>query len=303
MNLKGFDLNLLVALDALLEERNVTRAGKRVHLSQSAMSGALARLREYYGDPLLVQEGRNFLLTPVANDLIGPVRSILMQMESTLEVKQSFMPSLSKRIFRVMASDYGSIVLVSEVMRAIKETAPEVGVEIMPFTDTPLEALERGEIDILLISKGYTSQSHPYEQLISDRYVIVCSACNRLIKEDISLEQMFGLGHVAVKYGKYGTAHNEEKYFQSRGLKRRIDVTTTSFSAVPHFILGTDRITVMPERLARVYARSLPLRLLEPPLHMPILEEAMQWHVYLDQDAGNVWLRMQLKSVAEQMGG
>jgi LysR family nod box-dependent transcriptional activator len=298
MHFKGLDLNLLVALDALLEEQNVSRAGERVHLSQSAMSGALARLREHYQDPLLVQVGRKLKLTELAESLVQPVRAILLQIEVTMNPTPAFDPGRSTRAFVVMASDYGSIVLISEALRRLEKAAPHITVEIRPFSDTPLESLERGDVDLLVMARDFLSEDHPIAPLFSDRFVCVAWSKNLLIEGNISVEQFVNLGHVVVKYGRKGIAHIQEKFFESRGYVRRVEVVVGSFSAVPHFLVETDRIAVMHERLAKEYAKVMPLKLLSPPIDMPSLNQAMQWHTYRDKDPASIWFRGQLAQIS-----
>lgn len=298
MHFKGLDLNLLVALDALLEEKNVSRAGERIHLSQSAMSGALSRLREHYQDPLLVQIGRKFKLTELAESLVQPVRSILLQIEVAMNPTPAFDPARSTHAFVVMASDYGSIVLIAEALRRLEKLAPHITVEIRPFSDAPLESLERGDIDLLVIARDFLSDAHPSASLFSDRFVCVAWSKNSLIDDTISVEQFVNLGHVVVKYGSKGVAHIQEKFFAARGYVRRVEIVATSFSAVPHFLVGTDRIAVMHERLAKEYASVMPLKLLAPPIEMPTLNQAMQWHAYRDQDPASMWFRGQLARIS-----
>lgn len=298
MHFKGLDLNLLVALDALLEEKNVSRAGERIHLSQSAMSGALSRLREHYQDPLLVQIGRKFKLTELAESLVQPVRSLLLQIEVAMNPTPVFDATRSTHAFVVMASDYGSIVLIAEALRRLEKLAPHITVEIRPFSDAPLESLERGDIDLLVIARDFLSEAHPSAPLFADRFVCVACSKNSLIGDTISVEQFVNLGHVVVKYGKKGIAHIQEKFFESRGYVRRVEIVATSFSAVPHFLVGTDRIAVMHERLAKKYASVMPLKLLAPPIEMPTLNQAMQWHTYRDKDPASMWFRGQLARIS-----
>ena len=128
MNLNEFDLNLLVALDALLRERSVTRAGACLHLSQSAMSGSLARLRDLLGDELLVPVGRRMVLTPVAEQLARPLRQALLDIRSALSTKPEFEPATAERHISIGASDYTSIILLGDVLRQAKSEAPNVTV-------------------------------------------------------------------------------------------------------------------------------------------------------------------------------
>src|ERR1035438_2905149 len=147
MDLCGLDLNLLVALDALFAEKSVSRAGERLHLSQSATSGALARLREVFHDQLLVPVGRKMVLTPVAEALVEPVRDFLLQAEAILNNHPVFDPASSTRKFRLLMSDYVEIMLMTEALPRMEQFAPGIRFEFVSNFEGGFEALDRGEID------------------------------------------------------------------------------------------------------------------------------------------------------------
>jgi LysR family nod box-dependent transcriptional activator len=303
VNLKGLDLNLLVALDALLEHRNVTRAGEQLHVTQSAMSGCLAKLRAHFGDPLLVPLGRQLHLTSVAEELVRPVRAILVQIEAVVETQPVFDPAASSRRFRIMASDYGATVLVAGLLRQIHGTAPNVGVEIVPFSDVPSQSLEEGDIDLLLSARELLSAGHPSELLFKDDFVCLAWAQNPLIGKHLALEQFLALAHVAVKYGKHGVSHIEERFFRSTGFHRRVEVVVSSFNTVPHMVVGTHRIATIHRRLATLYAATMPLKVLALPVRPPTIEQSMQWRAHRQSDPGGAWLREQVRAVASGLQG
>lgn len=300
MNLNGIDMNLLVALDALLETESVTRAGEILHVSQSAMSGSLSRLRECFEDPLLVPLRGRLTRTPFAEELIHPVRSLLIQSQTLFERRPTFEPEISSRVFKVMASDYGSVAVVTALLQCIRFSAPRVGVDVIPFSDSPAQSLEAGDIDALIIDKQYISPTHPFKFLFNDTFSCVVWAGNTEIDGHIDLARFESLGHVIVKYGKHGVAHIGEKFFQSIGISRRIEVVVSSFSSVPQFIIGTHRVAMMHTRLALSYARSMPLKIIPPPVHMPLLEECFQWNNSREADPGNVWFKNQALTISRQ---
>ena len=199
MDFSGLDLNLLVAMDALFAERSVSRAGERLHLSQSAMSGALARLRESFHDPLLVQVGRTMTLTPLSEGLVEPVREFLLQAEFILNSSPIFEPKKSARRFRVMMSDYVETVIMTEALPRIQEAAPGVTFEL--FSNDSSVGIDRGEIDLAVTPRKYLAEGHPHEQLFEDDYVCVAWADNPMVQRSISLDQYLSLGHVIVRYG------------------------------------------------------------------------------------------------------
>ena len=150
MHFNRFDLNLLVALEALLEEKNVTRAAERVCISQPAMSGSLQRLRERFNDPLLVRVGRSMELTPRAEGLLQPVQNILQEIQSTIDAEPTFDPKTARRSFTVLMSDYVSTVLVPEVVRQISKEAPGIKIQVVMLGANDHERLESGQADLII---------------------------------------------------------------------------------------------------------------------------------------------------------
>ena len=301
MRYKRLDLNLLHALDVLLEERNVTRAAHRLNLSQSATSGVMARLRDYFDDDLLVQVGRHMTLTPLAESLVDPVRSVLLQIQSTIETKPGFDPATSTRHFRVMASDYTATVILADGARELARRAPRITLEVLSPDETSAQLLARAEIDLLILPTRYLGDDHPREPLYSDSYTCVLWHANSVVGESITLEQYMALGHVAINFGRR-QASFEEWFLSSTGLERRVEITTSSFNTMPQFVIGTDRIATMHSRIASVLSNYYPLRLVAPPIDIPRLQMTMQWHKSMDRDLSHLWLRGVLRELAGPVG-
>jgi LysR family nod box-dependent transcriptional activator len=301
MNFGGLDLNLLVALDVLFAEKSVSRAGERLHLSQSATSGALGRLRSAFHDPLLVQFGRKMALTPLAEELVEPVREFLLKAEAILNSNPAFDPATSPRRFRLMMSDYVETVVMTEALPRMQKIAPHVTVELLSNVEGGSERLERGEIDLAIAPDKYLSSGHPSERLFEDRFICMAWSGNTEIDREISLEKFLRLGHVAVRFGKHQQLPTFDEWFVERyGHRRRIEVVTTEFNLVPQLLIGTSRIATGQCRLAAFHQKYLPLKLVTPPLKIPPLEEFMQWHKSRDRDPGTIWLRSFLKSVVAE---
>lgn len=298
MHYKGLDLNLLVVLDALLAEQSITRAAERIYLSQSATSGALARLREFFEDELLTQFGHKMVLTPRAEALINPVRNVLLQADEIITRSPAFTPQSSTRSFRLMMSDYVAAVMMPETLHRLEMVAPGVKLELLSNAETPIQTLERGEVDFLIAPRQYVSQTHPWEPLFDDGYLCAVWSENPLVGDSIPLERYLGLGHVVARFGKERTPAVDEWFFERFGHKRRIEVVAMAFNLLPQFVVGTNRIATMPESLARRCAAYLPLRLLRPPVEIPRLNEVIQWHRYRNGDPGTSWLRGLLKEIA-----
>jgi LysR family nod box-dependent transcriptional activator len=298
MHLGGLDLNLLMVLDALFVEKNVTRAGERIHLSQSATSGALSRLREYFKDDLLVHVGRRMVLTPLAEELAQPVRELLQHAEAVIRRTPVFSPESSERKFRIVMSDYIAIVLMTRALPQIQRSAPGITLQILPLRT---DALEQGDADLSIVPRQILAKDHPFEVLFQDEFVCIACAQNKLIGKSLSLREYLSLSHVAVRFGEQQEVPSLEEEFLGRlGQKRRIEVVTTGFTLLPHLILGTTRIATIQRRLAEFYARQMPLKIVRLPKPLPRIEEAMQWHAFRNADPGLLWLRRTLKAFANQ---
>jgi len=299
MNFRGLDLNLLVAMDALLTERSTTRAGERIHLSQSAMSGALARLRHFFDDEILTQVGQRMVLTPLGEDLVMPVREALLAIEAIVHKDQTFEPETSSRRFRIMLSDYAAIVLMSRGLTEIQRVAPNVSVELISNSEGPVQAVEHGDIDLLLIARQYSSRSHPAEELFRDDYACVVWTGNDTVGEQLTLDRYLASGHVVARFGREQRRSAEEQFVADAGIARRIEVVAMGFSMLPQLVVGTSLIATVHSRLARHYAQWLPLRILQPPVEIPPIVEVMQWHNVRNEDRGLGWLREVLRRAAQ----
>ena len=302
MRLDRFDLNLLVVLDTLLEERNVTKASERLHIGQSAASGALARLREYFGDELLVPVGRKLMLTPLAESLVEPVRDTLLRARATLALKPGFDPSVAERRFSVCASDYVTTVVLAEAVRRIALQAPGVALDIRSPPKDVLESFERGSVDLLVMPEQYAARvQHPQMRLFEDTQVCLVWAGNTQVGGTLSFDQYMAMGHVAVRFGDERSITFEEWFLPRHGKQRKVESSVDNFSTVPLLVVGTNRIATVHRRLAEHFAKHLPLRVIEAPFDMPALVEVMVWPRYLDRDPAHVWVRGVVEGCAGEL--
>ena len=298
MDLHLFDLNLLVALDALLRERNVTRAGNRLNLSQSAMSGALARLRHHFRDELLVPVGRQMVLTPLAERLVEPVHDILLQVRGTLGSRPGFDAATATRRLSLAISDYVSDILMAEVLRTARCQAPHITFELRTLGRRATEDLESGELDFLVAPEEYVSRTHPTEVLFEDTFTCVVWAGNAAVGTRMSIEQYLDLGHVVVNVaGNEPPLNYDEHFLRRSNLRRRVEISVPMFSMAPQFVVGTDRVATITTRLAAKYAKVLPLRLLPLPIPMPPMVEVLQWHKVRQDDPVFQWFRGLIQTV------
>jgi DNA-binding transcriptional LysR family regulator len=292
MRYNKLDLNLLTALKALLAEKNVTRAGESVHVTQSAMSGILARLRDYFGDPLIVQIGRKMELTPLAESLVEPVNDVLLRIDATIATRPEFNPLTTRRHFSVVASDYSIYVLLLDVLRRVHSDAPGMSLEFRNPSESAAADLEAGEVDFIINPESQHSPVQSGTVLWEDSYVIVVDAHNSEVGTSIGIEQYLALRHVGFKSGKHGLPQFETWMANRHGDERNVEVIAHSFYLLPQLVIGTSRLATMHTRLARqMIASSLPVRLVRPEFEIPRLIEVLQWHKYRDLDPGSMWLR------------
>lgn len=298
MRFNRLDLNLLVTLDALLEERRITRAAERLNLSQSAISGMLGKLREYFDDELLAPVGRNLELTPLAAELVQPVRDLLLQVQTIVAINPEFEPASARRHFKIATSDYVIDVLMHRLIPAVEPLAPHITFEFMPQVDDSAEKLRRGEYDFLVIPEPFIAPDHPNLPLFDDDYTCVVWDGNDTVGARLDVGQFESLDHVAALLGWPRAPTYDSRFLEARGIRRRVRVTTSDFTSIASVLIGTRMIATMHRRLATEMARRMPLRLVEPPIAIPVVREFLQWHEYREKDPCHRWLRERIVEAA-----
>lgn len=301
MRYKRLDLNLLVALDALLDERNTTKAAHRLSVSQSAMSGMLSRLRDYFQDELMVQVGRTMQRTPLGDELAGPVRELLLQVDTTIALRHEFVPQDAQRHVRIAASDYSVSVLLAPLMRRLHRLAPRITVELMPLVALPNEIIKSGQADLLVIPEDLAGEEHPYERLVSDSYHCMVWTGNEAVGEALDMATFLACGHVTPLFGAFRHLSLDERFFRQHGIERRVQVTTPDFESMAQMIVDTGLVATMPTRLAIICAGRYPIRLIDPPMALPPIRYCMQWHRHHTADPCHRWIRAQLAELARDI--
>ena len=302
VKLSRIDLNLLVALDALLAERSVTLAAERLSIGQPAMSSALGRLRRLFDDPLLVRKGSGLVPTPLADSLVGPVRECLASVESIVSVRGPFDPSRARRRFTVVASDYVLFVLMRPLFAELAREAPGIRIHVAPAYPDHLDQLRTGRADLLILPREIAAGDGArfrHVPLFTDRHVCAVSADNPEVGDTISLEQFSTMPYLAYQAGeRYSLV---ESHLDVREIPRRTEVTTETFVLAPFILAGTRLITLLYERLGRLVAQAAGVRLLEPPVDLPSVTEEMYWDPRNTEDAGHRWLRERIQAQAERL--
>jgi DNA-binding transcriptional LysR family regulator len=310
MHLNRFDLNLLIALDALLREKSVTRAGERVYLSQSTMSGALQRLRDYFGDELLVRAGRDLELTPRAQALVDPIRDILLRVQAALEVKPSFDPGTATRTFTFVMSDYCFVAFMREVVRRLQQEAPNITCRVEPLDASSVKRLEAGDVhfcllpetphifgNVVLINEAGTLATLRRARLFTDDWVCAIWRDHPSVGDSMTMEQYLALPHAVPDYGS-GTSTVENLAVRRDGLTLKTAVSYPGFSFLPMLLEGTLLVATIQRRLARFLTPGMPVRLLPPPIAVAPIQETLFWHERYEFEPGHVWLRKLLIETA-----
>ncbi|WEX91464.1 LysR family transcriptional regulator (plasmid) [Sinorhizobium garamanticum] len=301
MRFKGLDLNLLVALDALMNKRSVTAAARSINLSQPAMSAAIARLRTYFGDELFKMQGRELIPTPRAEALAPTVRDALLHIQFSIISWDMFNPAQSKRRFRVILSDFMTLVFFERVVERVAREAPAVTFELLPLDGDPDELLLRGDIDFLILPDSFMPNAHPKAKLFDETLVCVGCPTNEKLSGQLCLEGFMSIGQVATKLGRSLMPSVEERLLLEYGFKRRVEVVVPGFSLIPPVLSGTNRIATMPLRLVKHFERMIPLQIIELPLPLPTFTQALQWPALHNRDQASIWLREILLQEASRM--
>ncbi|MBP7566151.1 MAG: LysR family transcriptional regulator [Burkholderiaceae bacterium] len=298
MRYHKLDLNLLVALDALLEESSVSRAADRVFITQSAMSNALGRLRRHFGDDLIVQVGRRMVLTERAQALRAEVRAILMRIQQVTRPADSFEPGTAQRVFRVAASDYFSMVVLPPLLQYLGAQAPQVGLDVMPLGARLSDELERGDVDLLIVPRLYAVKNYPVQVLFEDPWVCVTWSRNTLPGRKLTLARFLAMEHVAKRENHPSFPPLEEWELDRQKISRKVAIRVPQYGLLPLAVIGTQRVATVQSQVAGLYRRwRLPLSIHRCPFACPPLEESMQWHPVRESDAGHAWLREAIATV------
>jgi len=300
MRLGHFDLNLFITLDALLETRSISRAAEQLHIGASATSSALGRLRAHFGDELLVQVGRRMELTPLAQGLRAPVREVILRSQAALATRAEFDPAQAQRHFVFNTSDYSATVLLAPLAQALETEAPGITIDIVSLGDRNLQRLERGEVDLAIYPERNASAQHPMQALLTETHSCLVWTGHHLPEGGLTFAHYMASRHVAAQFGEQRVASFEGWFLAHHGMARQVVVTTSSFNELAPLVVGTQRIATLQTRLARMYARILPLKILAPPFDIPPLELVMQWNRHVDQDAAHAWMRARLLALAAQ---
>jgi DNA-binding transcriptional LysR family regulator len=302
MNISGIDLNLLLAFEALMDERHVSRAAKRISLSQPALSNAIARLRSRLGDPLFVRTAQGMMPTPRAEQLAGPIRSALAQLRQTFEAPHSFDPSASAHLFRIGLSDDVELRLVPLLARSMLSGELQMQTRRLDWLFTvPEGELRNGTLDFAIgyfPDARYLAPGLIMEPLSEETNVVISRRGHSMWKRKLTLQRFTMLDHAAVIYRNqlWGLIDNE---LAARGLRRRLRLALPHCLSVLYAVASSNLVACIQESVVEEFGKSLDLRSCPEPLGLPPFVLRMVWHRQRDNDPAHVWLR---KLIATELG-
>jgi DNA-binding transcriptional LysR family regulator len=312
MNLEKADLNLLVYLDVLLREKNVTRAAEQLGITQPAMSNGLRRLRDLFNDPILVRSSEGMTPTERALELQPRIRAMLSELQQVLESRQDFRPINSQRVFRIMASDYAEATLFPAVVKALRSEAPKVVLDVLTPSDVSPRDLEQGKVDMAINRFNDIPQSFHQVTLWKDGFSCVLNAANPLV-DRFNLKSYLDAQHVWVSKTGMGVGvgvTNEksvslgwvDQALDRIGKRRQISIFTRHYFLPALLVQNNDLVATLPTRMARLQAEgNSRLVLKDTPFHIPEFELKLAWSPLLHHNPAHRWLRQLIQYVARRM--
>lgn len=294
--LGSVDLNLLLPMLAVLEERSVTRAAERVGLSQPAMSHALRRLRRLFRDDLVIRQGRALALTPRALELVEPLRELLLQTADLLRFK-GFDPGTDARPITVELTSSTAFVIGPRLSRLVAERAPHTTLRLRTITTPSADTFAGHGVDVVLLSEAFATE-HPRERLYDDRCVLICP----VDAPDLpAIDLVRTLPHVKVDTGRSGGVIPYPQ-LEARGIEHRVGVVVSDFVLVPYLVARSGGVALLRRRVALEMASLAPLRILDLPFPLPGLGIDMVWNPHLSDRGFIEWFRLLLFEAARDSG-
>jgi DNA-binding transcriptional LysR family regulator len=300
VNITAVNLNLFVVFEALVAERNVTRAAKRLGVTQSAVSNALRQLRSVFDDPLFLRRSAGVEPTPRALALVDPVRRGLAALGDAL-APPTFHAKTAERRFVIATSDFVELVLLPPLLARLATEAPNVQLEIVPWGQHEVPALlARGEADLMIGYYGRIPPAHRDQNLFTEEFRCLVRKKHPTIGRTLTLKKWTSVPHVVVSQ-RPGSRSSVDRALAKHGRTRTIGVRVSHFSIVPEIVARTDFVAALSSRIAEPAARLRDLRLLPPPIPLGTSTVGQVWHDRLDADPGHTWLRAVIADVSSRV--
>jgi DNA-binding transcriptional LysR family regulator len=294
MNIGEVDLNLLIGFEALIRERNVSGAARRIHLSQPAMSNLLARLRKTFSDPLFERTGRRMMPTQRARQLAAPIGSALNVIREAIEEKGAFNPATANVGYTIATTDYAEALVLPGWLRTLKRCAPKITLHIKRVKgifELPVDELDRFDFALgfhpLPLPPGAGLNA---AELFQEKFVGIISKRNRLARQKFGLRRFLSLEHIRVNYAEESPGLIGDA-LQNIGYRRKVGLVVPHLMTVPFLAARSEMIGLVPERLAQALSSVLGLRMFEIPVKLPPLTMSLVWHERHQNDGAHRWFR------------
>jgi DNA-binding transcriptional LysR family regulator len=299
-DIRGVDLNLLVVLDALLDERSVTRAAARLGYTQSTTSGMLARLRDVFADPLFVRVQRGIMPTPRAQGLAIPLKQLLAD-GRRIVARETFDPATAENTFAVSANDYMQRTILVPFIKELRRVAPKIKLTIKPAIVAGLaDALVRGDLDLALTIPQFSVPELPSRLLYHEHYVAIVGRGHPLATaRRISLETFCRCDHILVSPTGGSFVGPTDEALAGIGRRRNVRYSVPSFLFLPELLQDGDLVALVPSRLVRIFDKRF--RLFKPPVNVPSFDVIAVWHPRMDKDSAHQWLLARITETAQAM--
>ncbi len=309
MNISKIDLNLLIYLDVLLREKNVTRAANQLNITQPAMSNGLKRLRTLFKDPILVRTSDGMVPTERSRALAPVIRKILLELEEALQGEEEFNEQHSQRVFRIMASDYAASTLLPSLLKRMNQIAPNVTLDIMTPSDVNFHDVEAGKIDMAINRFDELPQSFHQKTIWRDSFSCLLSADNPVVAK-FNLNSYLSSKHVWVSKTGFGVGIGMDpkdvqklgwvdEALARLGKKRDIKVFTRNYHVAMQLAYEDGLIATLPTKAALLHKNDPNYTILKPPFEIPDIELKMIWSPLLHHDASHIWFRQLVTEAAK----
>jgi len=297
MTLNKVDLNLFVVFDAIYAEGNLTRAGQIVGITQPAVSNALARLRDTFNDPLFVRTAQGMVPTPMAQNIIGPVRNALQLLRTSVHESRSFEPREASKTYRVSMTDLSEAVLLPPLFQRLQRGAPGLSVEsLLARRRETTKELAAGRLDFAVDAPLNTDPQVRHVKLMEDRLVCAMRREHPLAGATLTLERYLALQHIHISSRRSGLGYIDLALGR-QGLQRRVVLRSQHYLMASEVLQNSDLAMTVPER----FARRQGLHYSDLPVEVPLLESHLYWHESTDQDPANRWMREQFIDIANAL--
>ena len=301
MRYRALDINLLVMLEILIDSLSITKTAETLGLTQPAISSALGRLRDHFGDELLVQVGRANVLTPLAERLRAPLKDVLHRTDALISQRVGFDPATDRRRFSFIGSDYIATTFGNLILKQIALAGPGLSAQLEHLGPEAMVQFERAQIDAIIGPKDVMTAGHPTLELFQEHFVCVVWDQHPTIGDQISVEEFVQARHVVNSFPGNKFVSIDEWFLTRANITRDVAVQVSAFADMIQIVPGTPFVATVQSRLARRMKADLPIRILPAPLEFPTMQIFVQWHSRLGDDEGARWFRSKIVDIVARL--